>query len=279
VICTTIPKRILCSLFRRMRWKNVLFVLYSSSGSRVVRLASDVNSIGRMGLFGEIDILPAPRAGGLELPSAQRNCSPAVSESADRHTLSDERLIDLLRSEDAEALDVLFSRHSRLVYGIALRILKDAGEAEEVVQECFLYLFRKAATFQPSRGSAKVWIVQIAYSRARDRKEHLSRRGFYLRTDLDADELGGGPAGSADLEREIGARLDFERLNQAFLDLSDFQRRTVQLFYFEGLDLREISECLHEPLGNVRHHFYRGLERLRKSAMAERLRNHRNEIA
>jgi RNA polymerase sigma-70 factor (ECF subfamily) len=279
MICTTFLKRILCSVFSTIRWKIVPFVLYSSSRSGVVQLASDVNSIGRMGLFGEIDILPAPRAEGVELPSAQRKCGAAVSEPVDPHALSDERLIDLLRSEDAEALDVLFSRHSRLVYGIALRILKDPGEAEEVVQECFLYLFRKAGTFQPSRGSAKVWIVQVAYSRARDRKEHLSRHGFYLRTDLDADELGGGPVGTSDPEREIGARLDFERLHQAFLDLSDFQRRTVQLFYFQGLDLREISECLHEPLGNVRHHFYRGLERLRKSAMAERLRNHRNENA
>jgi RNA polymerase sigma-70 factor (ECF subfamily) len=232
-----------------------------------------------MGLFGEIDILPAPRTGGLDLPFALQNCRQVLAEGVKAQEMSDEGLIGLLRDKDAEALDVLFSRHSRLVYGIALRILRDAGEAEEIVQECFLYMFRKADTFQPSRGTAKVWIVQVAYSRARDRKAHLSRRGFYLRTDLDSDELGGGPVGTTDVEREIGVKLDFERLKQAFLDLSDFQRKTVQLFYFEGLDLREISECLHEPLGNVRHHFYRGLERLRKSAMAERLRNHRNENA
>lgn len=230
-------------------------------------------------MFGELDILPAPKAGGLELPFVVQNCRQAVAEPHRAHEMSDECLIDLLRSKDAEALDVLFSRHSRLVYGIALRILGDPGEAEEIVQECFLYMFRKADTFAPARGTAKVWILQVAYSRARDRKAHLSRRGFYLRTDINADELGGGPVGSTDVEREIGAKLDFERLKLAFLDLSEYQRKTVQLFYFEGLDLREISECLHEPLGNVRHHFYRGLERLRKSAMAERLRNHRNENA
>jgi RNA polymerase sigma-70 factor (ECF subfamily) len=86
--------------------------------------------------------------------------------------------------------------------------------------------------------------------------------------------LDGKLAGNGDVEREIGAKLDFERLQSAFEDLSAIQRKTLELFYFEDFDLREISERLHEPLGNVRHHFYRGLERLRKSAIAERLRNY-----
>ena len=176
--------------------------------------------------------------------------------------------------EDADALDTLFRRHSRLVFSIALRVLSDAGEAEEVVQECFLYVFKKAFTFEPSRGSAKVWIVQVAYSRARDRKAHLSRRGFYAQMNVESEELDGKLAGNGDVEREIGAKLDFERLQSAFEDLSAIQRKTLELFYFEDFDLREISERLHEPLGNVRHHFYRGLERLRKSAIAERLRNY-----
>jgi len=200
----------------------------------------------------------------------------AVSQTVEAPDLSDEKLVALLRNENPEALDMLFSRHSRMVYSIALRILRDTGEAEEIVQECFLYVFRKAFTFVPSRGSAKVWIVQVAYSRARDRKAHLSRRGFYLRTDIEADGLDGALIGNTDVEREIGAKVDFNRLQYAFEDLTEIQRKTLKLFYFEDMDLREISECLKEPLGNVRHHFYRGLERLRKSAIAERLRNHRN---
>jgi RNA polymerase sigma-70 factor (ECF subfamily) len=162
------------------------------------------------------------------------------------------------------------------VYSIALRILHDTGEAEEVVQECFLYLYRKAELFEPSRGSAKVWIIQLAYSRARDRRAHLARRGFYLRTDIDSDGIEGTLVGNADVEREIGAKVDFARLQCAFEDLTEMQIKTLNLFYFDGLELREISERLHEPLGNVRHHFYRGLERLRSSAVVERLRNHRH---
>jgi RNA polymerase sigma-70 factor (ECF subfamily) len=82
--------------------------------------------------------------------------------------------------------------------------------------------------------------------------------------------------GQEDVEREIGARLDFDRLQCAFEELTHIQRETLELFYFEDLGLREISERLHEPLGNVRHHFYRGLERLRKSTVVERLRNQHN---
>jgi len=200
----------------------------------------------------------------------------AFSQPVEAPELSDEALMSMVRANDAEALNLLFSRHSRLVYSIALRILHDAGEAEEAVQECFLYVFRKAETFEPSRGSVKIWIVQVAYSRARDRKAHLARRGFYLRTEIEPDGLDGSLAGQGDMEREVGARLDFDRLRCAFRDLTELQRQTLKLFYFEDLELREISERLKEPLGNVRHHFYRGLERLRKSAIAERLRDHYN---
>jgi RNA polymerase sigma-70 factor (ECF subfamily) len=78
------------------------------------------------------------------------------------------------------------------------------------------------------------------------------------------------------MEREVGARLDCDRLQFAFEELTEIQRKTLKLFYFEDLDLREISERLREPLGNVRHHFYRGLERLRKSAIVEAIRKNHN---
>ena len=210
------------------------------------------------------------------MPGPLRDALGAVSQPAGGDELSDEMLISLLRSQDADALDVLFSRHSRLVYSIALRILRDSGEAEEVVQDCFLYVYRKALSFEPLRGSVKVWIIQMAYSRARDRKAHLTRRGFYLRTDIESDILEGTLVGNADVEREIGAKVDFDRLQCAFEDLTEMQYETLKLFYFDGLELREISERLHEPLGNIRHHFYRGLERLRSSAVVKGLRNHRH---
>jgi RNA polymerase sigma-70 factor (ECF subfamily) len=239
-------------------------------------LSSDANTVRRIALTGQFDLLPVRRTEELRMPGPLRDALGAVSQPAGGDELSDEMLISLLRSQDADALDVLFSRHSRLVYSIALRILRDSGEAEEVVQDCFLYVYRKALSFEPSRGSVKVWIIQMAYSRARDRKAHLTRRGFYLRTDIESDILEGTLVGNADVEREIGAKVDFDRLQCAFEDLTEMQYETLKLFYFDGLELREISERLHEPLGNIRHHFYRGLERLRSSAVVKGLRNHRH---
>ncbi|PYX90685.1 MAG: hypothetical protein DMG68_00865 [Acidobacteria bacterium] len=182
----------------------------------------------------------------------------------------DEELMAQLQERNSSALDVLFSRYARLVLGIALRILNDYSEAEEIVQEAFFYVYQKAALFDPTKGSAKTWIVQIAYNRALDRKAHLARRGFYAGTDVAS--LDDTLSGTTDLEKEIGSKLNREYLQRAFDELTEMQHRTLELFYFGGLELREISEKLNEPLGNVRHHFYRGLERLRRSTFVQRLR-------
>ena len=161
------------------------------------------------------------------------------------------------------------------MFGIAFRTLNDRSEAEEVVQETFFSLYQKALLFDPTKGSAKGWVVQIAFSRARDRRAHLLRRGFYSGTDIDS--LDDTLQGEGDVEREVGLRLDFAHLLTAFEDLTEMQRSTLELFYFQGLELREISQRLNEPFGNVRHHFYRGLERLRKSPAVKRLRETHNE--
>jgi|SRR5437868_761479 len=182
----------------------------------------------------------------------------------------DEELMAQLQERNSSALDVLFSRYARLVLGIALRILNDYSEAEEIVQEAFFYVYQKAALFDPTKGSAKTWIVQIAYNRALDRKAHLARRGFYAGTDVAS--LDDTLSGTTDLEKEIGSKLNRDYLQRAFDELTEMQHRTLELFYFGGLELREISEKLNEPLGNVRHHFYRGLERLRRSTFVQRLR-------
>ena len=207
----------------------------------------------------------------LPLLRARTPQSPiTVAEKAAASGQSDEDAITRLQARDSNALNLLFDRYSRLVLSIALRILRDYGEAEEVVQDVFFYVYQKASLFEPARGSAKAWIVQIAFHRALDRKAHLSRRGFYVGTDI--DPLHDTLLGHSDLEQEIGSEMNRLHLERAFEELPQIQRRTLDLFYFQGLELREISERLNEPLGNVRHHFYRGLEKLRKSAFVRRLR-------
>jgi RNA polymerase sigma-70 factor (ECF subfamily) len=182
----------------------------------------------------------------------------------------DEEAVAHLCANDSDALAILFARYSKLVFGIALRILRDYGEAEDVVQDTFYSVFQKANLFDPSKGSAKTWIVEIALHRAMDRKSYLNRRCFYLGTKT--EPLDDALLGGTDLDREVGASLNRAWLEKAFEELPQVQRRTLDLFYFEGMNLREISETLNETLGNVRHHFYRGLERLRNSAFVQNLR-------
>jgi RNA polymerase sigma-70 factor (ECF subfamily) len=188
---------------------------------------------------------------------------------------SDEELMARMQTKDSKALDLLYGRYSKLVFSIAARILNDHSEAEEIVQEVFFRLYQKADLFDPAKGTAKGWVVQNAFGRARDRKAHLLRRGFYSGTDIES--LDDTLPGRGDTEREVGARLDVSHLLSAFEDLTPMQRTTLELFYFQGLELKEISEHLQEPLGNVRHHFYRGLERLRKSPAVKRLKEIHHE--
>lgn len=194
----------------------------------------------------------------------------SVGETLSTEFPRDDELMGRLRANDATALDLLFERYSRLVLRIAVRILHDYGEAEDVVQEAFFCVFQRAKLFDQSKGTAKGWIVRIALHRALDRKSYLDRRGFYLGTNIDS--LDNTLLGKRDQCREIEAKLNLALLDKAFEELPQVQRRTLESFYFEGLTLREISEKLSEPLGNVRHHFYRGLERLRKSAFVQTLR-------
>jgi len=194
----------------------------------------------------------------------------AAPQKLDNRPPSDEELMVWIQAKNHKGLDLLYSRFSKLVFGIALGVLNNRSEAEEVVQEVFFAIYQKAPQFDPHRGSAKTWLVQIAFSRARDRRSHLMRRGFYTGTDVDS--LDDTLQGEHNVEHEVGVRIDFASLLCAFDELSQMQRATLELFYFQGLELREISEQLHEPLGNVRHHLYRGLERLRKSPAVKRLR-------
>jgi len=211
-----------------------------------------------------------PQGRALALPFIRAGSHPVtITEKVESKGQSDEDVMTLLRAQDSSALKLLFDRYAHLVLSIALRILRDYGEAEEIVQDVFFYVYRKSHLFEASRGSAKGWIVQIAFHRALDRKAHLSRRGFYLGTDI--DPLHDTLLDHTDVEREIGAEMNRLHLERAFEELPEIQRRTLDLFYFQGLELREISEKFNEPLGNVRHHFYRGLEKLRKSAFVRRM--------
>jgi RNA polymerase sigma-70 factor (ECF subfamily) len=181
--------------------------------------------------------------------------------------LSDEDVMERLRKGDPDALPVLFARFYRLVLRIASRILRDPGEAEDVMQEVFLEIFNKAAQFDSAKGSAKTWILQYAYHRSLSRRQYLALRNFYDRRQIGEREF--SESCSLDLSWRGLTVQEWRRvIGQGLATLNEKQRKTIELACFQGLLLSEIAERTKESLPNVRHYYYRGLEGLRKFLQA-----------
>jgi RNA polymerase sigma-70 factor (ECF subfamily) len=176
---------------------------------------------------------------------------------------SDEDLVLQAEAGSRGAVTLLFDRYSAQIFSVGLRVLRDRGEAEDLVQEVFMGLLHKVKGFDPQKGCGRTWILQIAYRRAFDRRDYLTRRSFY--NGADADQLKNVLSNSSKLEEQVANSVTTEQLRSTFAMLSENQRRTLQLFFFDGLTLREISERTGESLKNARHFYYRGLERLRNS--------------
>lgn len=186
--------------------------------------------------------------------------------------LTDEQLLILIVQGNSEALEWLFQRYARVVRSIAARILRDDSEAEDLVQDLFLFLQRKCSIFDSSKSSASSWIIQMAYQRAIERRRRLATRHFYRSEDLQetAHQLVGIPTTERDYSPEaVFGRNGLEKLLGA---LSEDQRETLRLFFFEGYTLAEISSKIGQPLGNVRNHYYRALDKLRKQMFRDTVR-------
>jgi RNA polymerase sigma-70 factor, ECF subfamily len=178
-------------------------------------------------------------------------------------TLTDEDLMAALRMGCNDALAVLFERHSALVFRIARAILHDDGEAEETVQRVFLDVFKAGSQFNPDRGTFKTWLLQYAYHRSINRRQHLESNRFYSRAEL--DEL--GPAEFSRAGEYLLCLPPQEVLylvEQVLATLESHQRRVIELTYFEGLTAEEIAKKTGDTASSVRHNLYRGLAKLRK---------------
>jgi RNA polymerase sigma-70 factor, ECF subfamily len=164
-----------------------------------------------------------------------------------------------LQAGNTDAFAVIFKRYHRLIHVTALRILKDAGEAEDLTQTVFLEIYRQAGQFDPARGTLRVWLLQYAYSRSVNRRNYLSVRRVYNHSELTAADEAESLWSPARLQRQETVHLTSEVLAA----LPEEQRDTIRMFFFEGLTLKEIAERRKEKFSNIRHHYYRGLGRLR----------------
>lgn len=145
---------------------------------------------------------------------------------------------------------------------IASRILRDKGEAEDILQEVFLAIFLKQEQFDSTRGTVRTWILQFAYFKSMLRRRYLSIRNFYQQEELD---LAQESRIQGAFERTFGlTNHELIRLLEAgLLLLSPSQRCTIELVHFEGRTIREISELTGESLATTRNNYYRGIKQLR----------------
>ena len=166
-----------------------------------------------------------------------------------------------LREGQSDALAVLFDRYQKLVLSIALKIVRDPGEAEDVTQTVFLDVYRAVAQFDPRKGNTKVWLMQYAYHRAINRRQHLNSRDFYKSEELE-EALEGRPAETHATFR-LSSGETKELVRQSMASLSATQKSVIEMACYEGLSMREIADRTGDSFVNVRHHYYRGLQKLR----------------
>ncbi len=182
-------------------------------------------------------------------------------------SLPDEELMAELRQGHHDSIAVILDRYQRLVWSIAEKILHDEGEAEDIVQTVFLELFQKVELFDPERGTLKVWLSQMAYARSINRRYHLQRRRFYSQVEVDEQTLTQCSDSLAPMLR-LNASESSQLVREVLDLLGPKQRTAVELIVIEGLTFDELAARMNESLSNAKHHYYRGVMKLRERLMS-----------
>jgi RNA polymerase sigma-70 factor (ECF subfamily) len=179
-----------------------------------------------------------------------------------------ESLIPAVAGGDVRAFEALYDRHSSTIYALLLRILGNADDAQEVLQEAFVKAWTNAASFDAARGSEIAWLIAIARSRGIDRLR--SRR---IRSDRESDAGREESVRATFVVTTTGideAILAEERIavRSALTALPEPQRVALELAYFEGLSQSEIAARLSEPLGTIKTRIQLGMKKLRERLQA-----------
>jgi RNA polymerase sigma-70 factor, ECF subfamily len=234
-----------------------------------------------MGVSGHAISIPlAPRKGytplalELGLTFGARGPTASARRALNGAPDDDEALVASVAQGDARALELIYERHSRGVYSLALRLLTDGPAAEEVVQETFLKLWRQPALYQPDRGRLLPWLLGVAHHRAIDL---LRRRQLEQRHRIPAPPHANGDglvdlldnfgltSSEGDPQSRAGAFEQRMAIGRALASLPSEQWLPLELAYYRGMTQLEISRALGLPLGTVKTRMRLGLQQLRKA--------------
>ena len=168
-------------------------------------------------------------------------------------------LIARLQRHEAQALAELYDRYGRVVYSLILRIVRDGGIAEDLVQETFIRVWNRVQGFDSEKGAIGPWLLAVARNRAID---YLRSAGGRERNAIEFEETD-HPALYSDMEQDLLTSDKARRVKAAMQKLSPNQRQVIELAYFEGLSQTEMAERMGQPLGTVKTWVRTALKNLR----------------
>lgn len=179
---------------------------------------------------------------------------------------ADAALLRRMAAGDEQALGALYDRWSSLVHSVVVRIVGDAGDAEELVEETFLQAWRQAGRYEGARGGVSTWLVVIARSRALDRVRLARHKRAAAAEPLESAESSGSLLPADDTPLAAAEIAETRQIVHAALEkLPPDQRETLEMAYFRGMSQSEIAETTGQPLGTVKTRCRLGLQKLREA--------------
>jgi RNA polymerase sigma-70 factor (ECF subfamily) len=188
-----------------------------------------------------------------------------VYEPARLHDCADEELARLLATGNHDAMSAIFDRYYGLVMRVALKMVRDRGEAEDIAQVTFTDFYKNVKRFDPGKGSLRTWLLQYVYGRSINRLRAMRSRRHFDHMELDDADPSVLATGVGE-QFNLGPQEAKLYVQQLLGSLNDKHRRVVELVCFCGLTIPEVAELTGESKGNVQHYYYRSLDRLRAQA-------------
>lgn len=180
--------------------------------------------------------------------------------------VSDEELLARTVAQDVRAFEALYDRHAKTVYSLILRVVREPEAAEELVQESFWQVWRKAEQYNGG-GAVGAWLSRIGRNKALDHLRRVKARPQSDGGDVETLERIAAPESHL-VETQVGRIWDRQRLHEALAAIPDEQRLCLEMAYFDGKSQREIAEEIGSPLGTIKTRVRIGLEKLERSLRA-----------
>lgn len=181
--------------------------------------------------------------------------------------MTDAELMTRVSARDKRALEELYDRYSAAALGLALKMLGERNTAEEIVQEAFWRVWKRATTFELGRGQFTAWLFGIVHNLAIDEMRRRRVRPNTISTDAEDESMLDVPDPGMDVAETAFLRVTGEQVRRALKSLPEAQRSVIELAYFEGLTHQEIAARLNEPVGTIHTRARLALQKLRESLL------------